>query len=65
MVAGRSIEVAIDAGASDRAVSSGTEAWIWLTPEPTTIPANKRAFLGLTSTSTTDGAVYASWIVQP
>jgi hypothetical protein len=65
MVAGRPATVIIDAGASTRTISSGSETWVWMTPEPTTLPANKRGVLGLTSTGTTDGAVYASWLVEP
>jgi hypothetical protein len=65
MVAGRPATVIIDAGASTRTISSGSETWVWLTPEPTTLPATKRGVLGLTSTGTTDGAVYASWLVEP
>lgn len=63
LASGRAKQVIITAGASTRAITF--PSWVWLgTGAPTSLAANKSALLTLISTSTTDGAVYATWTVQ-
>jgi len=63
LASGRAKQVFISADASTRTLTF--PAWIWLgSVAPTSIAASKTAFLTLISTSTTDGAVYATWVVQ-
>lgn len=63
LASGRAKQVIISAGASARNITF--PSWVWLgTGTPTSLAASKSALLTLISTSTTDGAVYATWTVQ-
>lgn len=63
LTSGRAKQVIIAAGASTRTITF--PSWVWLgTGAPSSLAANKSALLTLISTSTTDGAVYATWTVQ-
>jgi len=63
LASGRAKQVIISAGASARNITF--PSWVWLgTGAPTSLAASKSALLTLISTSTTDGAVYATWTVQ-
>lgn len=63
LASGRAKQVLITADSSARTLTF--PSWIWLgSTAPASIAASKTALLTLISTSTTDGAVYATWVVQ-
>lgn len=62
--AGVSKTVIWDGGASDRTITFPS-GWVFVSSKPTTLLANKRGVLSVTSHGTNEADVTAAWAVQP